>query len=1134
MRTCERCGEQNTERARFCQGCGAALAARPDAGEERKIVSVLFVDLIGFTQRADGADPEDVRAFLRPYFALLKQEIEGFGGVVEKFIGDAVLAAFGAPIAHEDDPERAVRAALRVTEAIAEANESMPGVELKTRAAINTGEVLVAYGHQPGGGLGLLAGDIVNTAARLQEVAPPGGVVVAEATYAATKDVIVYDQMEPVSVKGKTLPLAVWRAVAPRSQIAAELRHRPSTPLVGRDHEITLLKSCYLRAIRDPCAQIVTLIGEPGVGKTRLVMELAGYVDEQPELVAWRQGRCLPYGRGITFWALGEIVRAQLGVLETDSEDEVAAKLDQALAATAEDASERHWLRAALGPLVGAPSEQGRGLERDESFTAWRRYLESIATGRPLVLVFEDLHWADEALLAFIEHLIEWSSEVPLLLICTARPELYEKKPGWGGGQKNSTTVSLSPLSDDETSRLLSTLLVSNVLPLMVERDLLKRAGGIPLYAEQFIQMLIDRGLLVPREGSGEVEAAWEVEIPDSLKALIAARLDTLSAELKSVLHDAAVIGKSFWSGSLATMQSLDQRTIVERLHQLSAREFVRPLKTSTFRGQLEYTFRHVLIRDVAYGQIPRSSRSRKHWAAARWLESVAESRAADHAELLADHYTRALELARASGADGDSMRLIEQGARRFLVLAAERAAQLDAASAMDHYRRALELLPEGHPDRARVLVGTGETSSDAAAPLVESQHYFERAIAEAEATGNTQVLGRAIAGLAHNLDLHGDTARASALFDRAIEVLEKDPSEELMFAYVQRAGRAMLAGRPHDTLYWADKALKGISSADLPDDLAVVLNYRGSARCELGDLDGLDDIRESVRMTQNASVRHRPVSMTNLADWLWFIQGPGHALAVLDEVVDVCRRFGLRRSELWAEGEKLWMLFELGRWDEVLDRGKRVLANTQRGTQLWAVVVPYEARVLIGRGDVSNASLLVDEFLPRARAIGDLQISVPALVVAALVRQAQGEPGEAVRLVDELAEVTSDAPIYRVQELAEATRIAAVIDLGVAKKLLEGLDHPAARAQAAIASARGAIDLAAGSFETASARFEEAASCWQGQGNVVEEAQALLGWARSAARQGEQERAEGLLASAGALFEKLGASQAVNSTATG
>src|ERR687887_1060563 len=392
MPICSKCGEENPERARFCLACGSSLEAEAaPAAEERKVVSVLFVDLVGFTARSDQADPEDVRARLKPYHSMLKREIERYGGTVEKFIGDAVMAVFGAPVAHEDDVERAVRAALRITEAIPSLNEEHPGLDLSVRAAVNTGEAVVSLTARPERGEGIVTGDVVNTASRLQGVAPIGGVAVGEVTYRATKDVIVYEALEPVTVKGKQDPLPIWRAVSARSLFAVEV-DRPTVELIGREDDLALLQQTFTRTVREGSVQLVTVTGEPGVGKSRLVAEFFRYIDHLPELIAWRQGRCLPYGEGVTFWALGGIVKAQAGILESDAPEDAIAKIAQAVATVVEDSTERDWITSRVAPLVGTSVEGASGAEREESFTAWRAFLECVASRSPLVLVVEDLH----------------------------------------------------------------------------------------------------------------------------------------------------------------------------------------------------------------------------------------------------------------------------------------------------------------------------------------------------------------------------------------------------------------------------------------------------------------------------------------------------------------------------------------------------------------------------------------------------------------------------------------------------------------------------------------------------------------------------------------------------------------------
>jgi class 3 adenylate cyclase len=383
--------------------------------EERKVVTVLFCDLVDSTARADQADPEDVRAVLGPYHDRLRTEIERFGGTVEKFIGDAVMAVFGAPTAHEDDPERAVHAGLRILEAVADLNDADPDLGLAVRIGINTGEVLVSLGARPEQGEGIVTGDVVNTASRLQGVAPVGGLVVGEQTYRATEPVFDYRALEPVALKGKASPVAIFQATGARARFGVDLTRTHGTAMVGRADDLALLEAGYRKALRERSVQLVTITGEPGVGKSRLVAELRSLVDARPELVSWRQGRCLPYGDGITFWALVEIVKAQAGILESDTPEIAGSKID---AVVGDDEPDAPWLRARLRPLVGLEAPQAA---REENFAAWRTFLETLAERDPAVFVFEDLHWADDALLAFLEYLAGYAEGVPMLVVSTAR-----------------------------------------------------------------------------------------------------------------------------------------------------------------------------------------------------------------------------------------------------------------------------------------------------------------------------------------------------------------------------------------------------------------------------------------------------------------------------------------------------------------------------------------------------------------------------------------------------------------------------------------------------------------------------------------------------------------------------------------
>src|SRR5215217_1609365 len=647
MPRCEVCGQDNPGGFRFCGGCGAPLTAAPATVEERRLVTVLFCDLVDFTARSDKADPEDVGALLRPYHARQRAEIERLGGTLDKFIGDGIMAVFGAPTTHEDDPERAVRCALRMLAAIEKLNQDHPSLDLAVRIGVTTGEALVRLGpdRQTEG----VVGDVVNTASRLQGVAPAGGVVVGEATYRATSRAFDYRELGPVQVKGKADPVPVWRLEGARSRTGVEAVRRAGTPFVGRQAELDLLKGLFEQTLTDRTVRLVTVVGEPGVGKSRFVSELAASVDERPELVIWRQGRCLPYGDGITFWALGEIVKAQADVLESDPPAEVTAKLEAAVADLLPDPSERGWLRARLAPLLGVAGPDAVKAERAELFAAWRRFVEAIAAARPLVLVVEDLHWADQAMLEFLEHLVERSADLPLLIVATARPELLERQPGWGGGNPASTRIPLGALTDLETARLLAALVGRSVLPVGVQALLLERAAGNPLYAEEFARLLADHGLAAENQVEGEVATVADIPVPETVHGLIAARLDALTPEVRALVQDASVIGRVFWPGAVAAMNGADDRVVGAGLAELERKQLVQRARSSSVQHQDEYLFWHALVRDVAYAQIPRAGRARRHQAVAEWVEEVAGERVGDLAEVVAHHYGQALTYARAA-----------------------------------------------------------------------------------------------------------------------------------------------------------------------------------------------------------------------------------------------------------------------------------------------------------------------------------------------------------------------------------------------------------------------------------------------------------------------------------------------------
>jgi len=1089
--------------------------------EERKLVSVVFVDLVGFTARAELTDPEDVRALQREYFGRARREVERFGGTLEKFAGDAVMAVFGAPLTHEDDAERAVRAAVAIVDAVGRMEGEGGSAGLAARAGVATGEAIVDLGARPVSGESMVTGDVVNTAARLQQLAPPEGVVVGEATHRATKDLFDYDALAPAVVKGKAAPVPVWTVRGVRE--AAEAH--PATPFIGRDADLALLEHALTRTLRERSPQLVTVAGEPGVGKTRLIAELRAAAATQEGLV-WRHGRCLPYGEGITFWALGEVVKEHCGILTSDGADEAAAKLMAAVEAVVPDRAEQEWLAAALAPLIGAPTPAGVGLdERTETaFTAWRRFLELVAAAGPLALVLEDLHWADDALLAFVEHVVDWATGVPLLVVVTARPELYERRPDWGGGKRNSTTVNLSPLSAAETAQLLSVLLAAAVLPAETEAALLERAGGNPLYAEEFARMLTDRGILRRRNGGAVIAPGANIEVPETIQALIAARLDTLSPKRKGLLHDASVMGKVFWSGALAAMGGRHEHDVRDGLHELARKELVSPARTSSVAGEAEYSFWHVLVRDVAYGQIPRAERARRHVAAASWIEQVGE-RVTDRAELLAYHYVSALELSRATGADTTRL---EPLARRFLVLAGERALQLDVGRARVYYRQALDLLAPDDPERPRLLARTAEADW-LAGRLPEAERAYTEVIAGFRAQGDVLGAGEAMVALVASLRDRGETQRARELLGEAVELLEREPpGKELALAYLHVARDDAVAGRAGAAIESSQRALELAERLGLQDHVARSLQFRAGGRVYTGDLGGVEDLRRSLKLSLELGLGYYTVNAYgNLAEQVWRIDGPAPAWELYRDGVAFGSRRGIAFKTRWIQAESLWALYDLGRWGELIASADEILAwdDAYGGSQIGIFALSYRARVLAARGRLAEAVADQGRFLPAARASGDRQVLVPALVIAAVTELARGATSTAHALLAEYDEATRGYEAWRAHELPHAARVAVAVG---AEALVEAAVAEAnqwlPRDRCCVATAQAVLAEAEGRVDEAAVFYRQAADAWQHFGGAVELAHALLGagrCVRSAAGAGE---AVQLLETARRAFAALGA----------
>ena len=1093
MATCPSCGTENPDGHKFCGECGTTLGVSRHAfGEERKVVTSLFCDLVGFTATSEAADPEDVAAMLASYFAMARTAIEAYGGVVEKFIGDAVVGVFGVPAAHEDDPERAVRAGLRITEA-AEELEAVGGVPLKLRVGINTGEALVRLGVTPGSGEGFLVGDAINTASRLQSVAPEMGVAVGLATYEATERVFDFDELKPATLKGKSEPVRVFWAKSSRARFGTDLTRTHDSPFIGREIDLALLKGIFDKTVAASSPQLVTVVGEPGLGKSRIVAELFGSLYERPYLIRWRQGRCLPYGEGITFWALGEILKAHAGILESDAPASAGAKLEVVLP----EGSERDWFRQRLLPLLGI--EVTSSAEREELFTAWRRFFEHVAEQDPTVLVFEDLHWADPAMLAFMEHLADRAEGVPLLIVGTARPELFERFPDYANSLRNATPINLAPLTGEETASLISSLLEASVVPSELQTPILERAGGNPLYAEEFVRLLKDKDLLIKNASSWELAEGAEIPLPDSVQALIAARLDTLSHERKAMLADAAVIGKVFWVGAVAAMGSLTETEVTEAMLELSRKELVRPARRSSMAGEVEYAFWHVLARDVAYDQLPRASRASRHVAAAAWIESKAPERLEDLADVLAYHYTAALELAKAAGQTGQAAEL-EAPALRFLSLAGERALGLETAAALDAFERALALTPDGHPERAGALARFGEAAVQSAR-YADAATALEEAIATFREQGELLAAARAMNTLSDVLDSLNDP-RCVELRLEALALLEPlPPGHELIEALARSSGNATLRARSEDGLALAERAL-AVAAEVGGLRPAQAIGARGLARCTLGDPDGLQDFREALDLAVQTGQGRAAASLYNNFGWaLMNFEGPRAALQIFEEGLGVAEVRGLKEMTIRIRTSGLLPTFAVGELAEALSEA-RALGEHAEGTGDEFDLVDIrgvQAIALTLRGEASDAAGFLDRLVESVRLMGRPDTIVVGLGHAAIVHAALREFEIAVALLLEV-----EATPGMGESLEDAFHLPSIVraalsigEPALADRLAGHLSPRNPYAEHAQVAVNAALAEACGEIETAADAYADAASRWEGFGVVPEQGFALLGQGR-------------------------------------
>jgi DNA-binding SARP family transcriptional activator len=964
--------------------------------EERKIVTVFFAELLDVTARGEPLDPEDVRAFLSPYYARIRSEVERFGGTVEKFIGEAVMALFGVPAAHEDDPERAVRAALAIRRWLTEEREAM-----QARVAVATGEALVMLGALASEQDPIAVGEVVKNAVRLGPAAPVNSVLVDEPTFRRTRDAIEYRHAAPFAADGKSEPVSAWEAIRPLARPRADLsRHR--TPFVGRERELAALRDRLDWACSQRSPQLVTILGVPGIGKTRLVAELQLALAATEDPLTWRQGRSLPYGDGVSFWALEEMVKAEAGILEDDPAQRVERKLDKAVRRIVEDPGEARRIARFLGALVGLRGGEAAAPDsRSETFAAWRHFLEALADERPVVLVFEDLHWADNALLDFVDELLDRVSGVPLLVVATARPELLERRPGWAGGKPSALTISLPPLSESETTRLVAAMLAQPVASAEAHEALLARIGGNPLYAEQFCRMLVEHGRLE--------------ELPETLQGIIAARLDALADVEKQLLQDAAVVGKVFWPGALEAVGGISRRDAEALLQALVRREFVQRARRSSVAGDMEYAFRHELLRDVAYDEIPRRGRAERHRRAAQWIDSL--GRPEDHGELLAHHYLAALD---GQGATAEDATTLVEGAAQALHHAGLRAIRLSANErAVDHFSRAIALmarLPEGD-ERSRTEAELQLQLGVALFALrglgaPEAEQAYKRATELMMGSAPAAEQFPAHFGLALYHGHRGDFDRSMRLVDRLGELASDGDDSMRLQALHARWMNSLFSGRIDDAVEAADEG-RAIYRPGSHHPLSFTYGNHDPGMCAL-TLQALafalrgESVRAVAQMheaiAQSEPMRHAASLAEPLTLLPWALQINGEARAtvlaseralVLEDEVVQPQFFGIARSM------RGWALSCLGQQEEGVAELERGLADELRASDIWAAVVgAILAEVHLRHGRREAARDMLDRMLSLTRSMPRYFYEPELLRVEAEWLRTAGQERDARRLL--------------------------------------------------------------------------------------------------------------------------------------
>jgi class 3 adenylate cyclase/tetratricopeptide (TPR) repeat protein len=1040
---CPTCGHENPEGQRFCGDCGSRLdgEAAPTS-EVRKTVTIVFNDVTGSTALGERLDPETLRRVMGRYFDVMRGVLERHGGTVEKFIGDAVMAVFGVPVVHEDDALRAARAAVEMREALDDLNKQLErdhDVTISNRTGVNSGEVVAGTGAQT-----IATGDAVNTAARLEQGAVPGEILLGESTYRLVRDAVVAESVPPLDAKGKAEPVKAWRLISVHPS-AEGIARRRDIPIVGRQRELRLLTEAFDRAIADRACVLFTILGTPGVGKSRLVEEFLASVE-----AAVLRGRCLPYGDGITYWPLVEMLTRAAELSDVDAPEEIRRKLRR----LAGDDADGELVAERLAQLLGVA---GATAAPEETFWAVRRLFESLARTQPLVVDLDDIQWAEPTFVDLIEHVADWTRDAPVLLLCSARPDLLDTRPAWGGGKRNATSIELEPLSTDETERFVEELLAG--VPKEVADRIAAVAEGIPLFVEHLVAMLVEDATLVP-DGDGWVARGdlRSLAVPPTVTALIEARLERLPADELAVLEYASVEGKGFHRGAVVALApERDRPTISERLTALVRRDLIRPGE-SLFAGEDGFAFRHLLIRDAAYARISKEARADLHVRYAEWLEATAGGREGEFDEIVGYHFEQASHLwSELSPGDQRAQESGERAAARLGAAGSRAFDRGDLRAAATLLGRADALLAPSATDRVSILLDLGVVH--------EREGRFHDALAVLDTARK----------LAHDAGDLGSVARAMARRQFIRSHVENTPQRDL-----QAEIEALLPE--------LERAGDDTAVAEACYFLGVSLSWLGQNTRAV----------EMLERAQQIAVRSRDVRLApEAASWIPAVMayGPMHA-AIVDTRWRELSTSGTMSRYARAFGDVLdalsiAMMGDPGRamtqWREARD------TITELGDQTHAAAASMQGGYIeLLAGEFEAALGLLADGERELEGLGEGGYRSTVLCLLADAQLALGRPGDSIETT-ERAEGISFPDDFETISGWRAARARALADLGqhadaerFARQALDAVaPTEAIETQARVWSSLGYVMASAGRTEEALEAYGEALDRFEKKGNL-------------------------------------------------